>query len=500
MEFMYTMIFTTLAILSIIIISLSHPKHGLNLPPGPPCWPIFGNLLQLASSGKPFFLYIKELIPIYGPIITLKMGARTMVILSQADLVHEALIEKGQVFATRPPENPTRIMFSCNKFSINAALYGPVWRSLRRNLVQNTLATSRLHTFREVRVNAMDKLVDRLKEEAVANGGAVWVLKNARFVMLCILLTMCLGIEIDEEMIEKIDDMMKKVLMTIHPRLDDFLPLLRPFFLKQRKQAVEVRQQQIALLAPLIKRRRAVIDNPGTKPRFEFSYLDTLFNLKVEGRKDTPTTPEIVTLCSEFLNGGTDTTAAAIEWAIAMFIESPSIQLRLYNEIKSIVGDKKVDENDVDKMPYLNAFVKELLRKHPPSYILLTHSVTEPVKLAGYDIPVGTHVEIYLPGIIEDPKIWSNPDRFDPDRFLTCGETADITGVTGVKMIPFGAGRRICPGLGMAMLHVSLMIARMVQEFEWRLWPENSKLDFSKKLEFTVVMKRSLRAMIIPRS
>nr|GEV64495.1 cytochrome P450 77A2-like [Tanacetum cinerariifolium] len=418
MEFIYTMIFTTLAILSMIIISLSHPKHGLNLPPGPPCWPIFGNLLQLASSGKPFFLYIKELIPIYGPIITLKMGARTMVILSQADLVHEALIEKGQVFATRPPENPTRIMFSCNKFSINAALYGPVWRSLRRNLVQNTLATSRFHTFREVRVNAMDKLVDRL-EEAVAIGGAVWVLKNARFVMLCILLTMCLGVEIDEEMIEKIDDMMKKVLMTIHPRLDDFLPLLRPFFLKQRKQAVEVREQQIALLAPLIKRRRAVIDNPGTKPRFEFSYLDTL----------------------QFK----DTTATAIEWAIAMFIESPSIQLRLYNEIKSIVGDKKVDENDVDNMPYLNAFVKELLRKHPPSYILLTHSVTEPVKLAGYDIPVGTQVEIYLPGITEDPKIWSNPDRFDPDRFLTCGETADISGVTGVKMIPLWSGTEDLP-------------------------------------------------------
>ncbi|PWA77236.1 cytochrome P450 [Artemisia annua] len=152
-----------------------------------------------------------------------------------------------------------------------------------------------------------------------------------------------------------------------------------------------------------------------------------------------------------------------------MFIESPSIQLRLYNEIKSVVGDKKIDETYVNKMPYLNAFVKELLRKHPPSYILLTHSITEPVKLAGFDIPAGTHVEIYLPGIIEDPKIWSNPNRFDPDRFLAGGETADITVVTGVKMIPFGVGRRICPRLGMALLHVSLMIARMVQEFEWRL-------------------------------
>lgn len=204
-------------------------------------------------------------------------------------------------------------------------------------------------------------------------------------------------------------------------------------------------------------------------------------------------------MCSELLNGGTDTTATAIEWAIARFIESPTIQSRLHDEIKSVVGNRKVDEKDIENMPYLNAVVKELLRKHPPTYFSLTHSVIEPAKLGGYDIPVGTNVDIYFPGISEDPKLWANPDRFDPDRFLTGGETADITGVTGLKMIPFGVGRRICPGLGMATVHVSLMIARMVQEFEWSSWPENSKVDFAEKVEFTIVMKNTLRATIKPR-
>ncbi|KAI3706027.1 hypothetical protein L1987_76280 [Smallanthus sonchifolius] len=501
MEIPSMLIFTAITlILSAIIFSLTHPNRRLNLPPGPPGWPVVGNLFQVTGSGKPFFQYVRDLLPKYGRIITLKMGTRTMIILSQADLVHEALIEKGQVFATRPAENPTRVVFSCNKFTVNAALYGPVWRSLRRNMVQNALSASKLRTFREVRVTAMDKLVDRLKAEAAENGGAVYVLKNARFAVFCILLSMCFGVEMDEKTIEEIDEMMKTVLLTLDPRLDDYLTLLRPFFSKQRKRAMEVREQQIAMLVPFIERRRAAINSSKSDPTAaEFSYLDTLFDLTVDGRKDPPTNQEIVTLCSEFLNGGTDTTATAVEWAIARFIETPAIQSRIYDEIKSVAGERKVDEKDIEKMPYLNAVVKELLRKHPPTYFSLTHSVTEPVKLSGYDIPVGTNVEIFIPGIGEDPKLWTDPQRFDPDRFLTGGESADITGVSGLKMIPFGVGRRICPGLGMATVHVSLMIGRMVQEFEWRSWPENSKVDFGEKVEFTVVMKNTLRAMIIPR-
>lgn len=164
------------------------------------------------------------------------------------------------------------------------------------------------------------------------------------------------------------------------------------------------------------------------------------------------------------------------------------------------MGDRKVEEQDVDKMGYLQAVVKELLRKHPPTYFSLTHAVTEPTTLAGYDIPTDVNVEIYLPGISDDPKIWSDPEKFDPDRFVSGKEDADITGIKGVKMMPFGVGRRICPGLGMATVHVHLMMARMVQEFEWSAYPPGAEIDFAGKLEFTVVMKNPLRAMIKPRA
>lgn len=346
----------------------------------------------------------------------------------------------------------------------------------------------------------MDKLIERIHLEAEANG-FVSVLKTARFAVFCILLTMSFGIEMDEETVEKMDQMMKTVLIILDPRIDDYLPILRPFFSKQRKRAMEVRKGQVDFVSKFIEQRRNALNNPGSdKTATSFSYLDTLFDLKVEGRTTTPSNEELVSLCSEFINGGTDTTATAIEWGIAELIANPKIQSKLHDEIKRTVGvSRKVNEKDVDQMEYLQAFVKELLRKHPPTYFSLTHAVTETTTLAGYDIPANTNVEIYLPGISKDPKLWEDPEKFDPERFFSGKESADMTESGGVKTMPFGIGRRICPGLGMATLHVSLMLARMVQEFEWSAYPPNSELDFTGKLEFTVVMKKTLTATVKPR-
>ncbi|KAJ1435860.1 Cytochrome P450 [Sesbania bispinosa] len=179
----YHLIFTALAFLFsclILLLTQKTKSKKLNLPPGPPGWPIVGNLFQVARSGKPFFEYVNEMRGRYGSIFTLKMGKRTMIILTDSKLVHESMIQKGALYATRPPENPTRNIFSANKFTVNAAVYGPVWKSLRRNMVQNMLSSTRLKEFRGVRDNAMDKLINRLRVEAEKNNGVVWVLKDAR--------------------------------------------------------------------------------------------------------------------------------------------------------------------------------------------------------------------------------------------------------------------------------------------------------------------------------
>eukprot|EP01018_Ginkgo_biloba_P016804 Gb_26507 [translate_table: standard] len=470
-------------------------KPTLKLPPGPPGWPIVGNLIQIGRSGKPFMSIVKELQAEYGSVFTLQMGQRTLIVVTSSELAHEALIQKGQIFSNRPPETPTRNVFSSNKCTVNSAEYGALWRTLRRNMVSEMLNPARSRDFRWVREWAIDRLLRRLAKEADANEGVIQVLPNCRFAVFCILLCMCFGTQLEEDVIELVDATLKEVLMTLEPRMDDFFPILSPFFAKQRRRVKEVRALQMTNILPLVQsRRRQLTENKGTSA----AYIDSLFSLELEGGRKL-TDEELVTLCSEFLNGGTDTTAAALEWAMAHLVLDSRVQAKVYEEIVAVVGNKAVEETDVDRMPYLNAVVKETLRRHPPTHFVLSHAVTEPAKLAGYDIPTKANVEFYTAGIGNDPKLWTDPLEFRPERFLEGDADVDITGVKQIKMMPFGAGRRICPGLGVGTLHINLIVGRMVQSFEWLCKPGH-EVDLAEQYAFTVIMKNPVQALIKTRN
>ncbi|CAM0901556.1 unnamed protein product [Alopecurus aequalis] len=486
--------------------SYNRKYRGLRLPPGPPGWPVLGNVLQVALSGKPLIDYIRELGHEYGPILTLRMGVRTIIVISSAELAREALFDKDQEFASRPAENITRNIFSSNKLTVNSAVPGSAWRSLRRNMVSGMLSTSRLREFGPVRRRAMHRFMAQIRAEATASpdGASVWVLRNARFAVFCILLEMTFGLlDLDADHIMHIDAVLKRVLLACDIRTDDYFPFLRPFFWFHQRRALAVRREQINTILPLINRRRAIIQGhamPDTNIAAPFSYLDSLVGFHIKGRDVTD--EDLVTLCSELINGGTDTTATAIEWAMARIMDNPSIQIRLHEEIMQQVGDARpIQDKDIERMPYLQAFVKELLRKHPPTYFLLPHAtVNHGSKLAGYDVPADASLNIFVQTISEDPMLWNRPTEFNPDRFLSGGETADMTGTAAIRMLPFGAGRRICPGIAMATTHIALMVARMLQEFEWLKHPSQPELEFKGKMEFTMVMEKPLLALVKPRN
>ncbi|WOL20114.1 hypothetical protein Cni_G28916 [Canna indica] len=266
--------------------------------------------------------------------------------------------------------------------------------------------------------------------------------------------------------------------------MDNYIPFLRPFFANNQKKVLQVRQEQLDTVNLLINKRHSILKNPNLELNVApFSYIDSLLDLKVDDCDSVPTDPELVTLCFELINGGTNTTSTAIEWAMARIIDNSNIQDKLYKDIVSVVRDRPVDDPGLEKMPYLQAFVKELLRKHPPTYFSMTHAAVEAAKLGGYDIPPDANLELFLPTIIEDERLWSKPLEFNPERFISGGDTVDITGSAGIRMILFGAGRRICPGLAMGTTHISLMVARMGQAFEWRLHLTEPNR------EWTVVMK-----------
>ncbi|XP_051133662.1 cytochrome P450 77A3 [Andrographis paniculata] len=480
------------------------PPEGL--PPGPPGWPVVGNLFQAILQRRPFIFVVRDLRAKYGPIFTMRMGQRTMVIVSGADLIHEALVKRGAAVASRPPDSPIRLIFSVGKCAINSAEYGPLWRSLRRNFVTEMINPKRIKECRWIRNWAVEDHVRRLREEASRNG-YVAVMSGCRLTICSILICLCFGAKIPEDRIRIIESVLKDVMMMTTPKLPDFLPVLTPLFRRQVEAAKDLRRKQLDCLVPLIRHRKTFVENrsPNGTEFFEMAspigaaYVDSLFDL-APPEKGKLGEEEIVTLCSEAINAGTDTSATTLEWAMLHLVQNPEIQEKLYGEIVECVGEHgTVTEVEVEKMPYLSAVVKETFRRHPPSHFLLSHAATEKMELGGYTIPPNVSVEFYTAWLTEDPGAWRNPSEFQPERFLSGdGAEVDLTGMRGVKMLPFGAGRRICPAWSLGTLHVSLLLARMVQAFKWVPDPDNLP-DSTETFAFTVVMKNPLKARILPR-
>jgi hypothetical protein len=344
----------------------------------------------------------------------------------------------------------------------------------------------------------------RLKSEALENG-YVDVMDVCRFTVCSILVFICFGAKISEHWIHDIDNVTKDVMLITIPQLPDFLPILTPLFRKQMKRAKDLRKTQIECLVPLIRNRRAFVEK-GENPKMEMlspvgaAYVDSLFTLKAPGR-GLLGEEELVTVCSELFVAGIDTSTSVLQWVFLELVLNQDIQEKLYREIVESVGkDGVINEGDVEKMNYLNAVVKETLRVHSPAHFTLSHATTEETELGGYKIPSNVNVEFYIEWMTEDPSLWKDPGIFRPERFIDGdGVNVDMTGTKGkVKMLPFGAGRRTCPGLALGLLHVNLMLARMVQAFKWLPAP-NAPPDPTEAFAFTVVMKNPLKAVILPR-
>ncbi|XP_010672161.2 cytochrome P450 89A9 [Beta vulgaris subsp. vulgaris] len=226
----------------------------------------------------------------------------------------------------------------------------------------------------------------------------------------------------------------------------------------------------------------------------------SLFTLQLSdnnGTKRNLSEEELVTICSEFLNAGTDTTSTALQWIMANLVKYPNIQDKLVQEIKQVVGEEaeEVKENELCKIKHLKAIVLEGLRRHPPSYFTLPHAVTKEVNLGGYTVPENAVVFFTVAEMGWDPLVWENPMEFKPERFLSGDEEFDMSGSREIKMMPFGAGRRICPAVRMAMLHLEYYVANLVWNFEWGA-VDGYEVDLSEKQEFTVVMKHPLQTRI----
>ncbi|PVH36262.1 hypothetical protein PAHAL_6G034600 [Panicum hallii] len=263
---------------------------------------------------------------------------------------------------------------------------------------------------------------------------------------------------------------------------------------------LSLRRRQEELFVPLIRTCRAQLGAAAVD-----SYVDSLLSLRIpEDGGRSLTEDEMVSLCSEFLVAGTDSTAAVVQWIMANLVAQPEVQARLRAEIHQVAGNC-IQEERLTRMPYLHAVVLEGLRRHPPGHFVLPHAAVPTATedsggatLEGFRVPRHASVNFTVAAMGLDEAVWPDARRFRPERFLPGGEGAnvDLTGGKEIKMMPFGAGRRICPGMALALLHLEWFVASLVAEFEWREL-SGEPVEFSEKQELSVVMRRRLRASVV---
>ncbi|CAL1366607.1 unnamed protein product [Linum trigynum] len=478
-----------------------------NLPPGPRVLPIVGSFrwlrllmspLELRAAGRS--LYAK-----LGPAFTLHLGPRPMVLIADRILAHQVLVQQGAVFSDRPNSPLVRRIVTCNSRTITSSHYGPTWRTLRRNLTSQILQSSRVKSYTVARRQALLLLLTRLADRASRPRPVAGLFRSTMFRLLG---SMCFGSVHDDKQIDEIGLAMRRLLAYVMSPFNILNFCAARFskilFRAQWAELESVLRQRRDALLPLIQARKS----SGCGGGRDLAYVDTLFDLDLveggNGEERKLGEEEIVSLCSEFLMAGTDTTTTALEWILANVIDRPDVQRKLIDEMREVIGEGGiVEEGDLEKLPYLQATVLEGLRRHPQGAILLPHAATEEAavvgggRIHGFSVPKKGMVTVLMAEIGWDPEVWEDPMSFRPERFLgRCG--FDITGRKGIEMVPFGAGRRMCPGYALALLHLEYFLANLIWRFEWTAASGSGGIDMSEKENVSIVMKYPLQAYYCP--
>lgn len=183
------------------------------------------------------------------------------------------------------------------------------------------------------------------------------------------------------------------------------------------------------------------------------------------------------------LTAGSQTSAATLEWAMSLLLTHPEALHKAFVEIEAVVGlDHLIDETDVSKLSYLQNIMNETFRLFPPAPLLLPHESSADCRVCGFHVPRGTMLLVNIWSMNRNHKLWEDPTKFMPERF----EGAEGE---GYKLLPFGAGRRACPGAGLAKRVIGLTLGCLIQSFEWERF---SKEEINMKEGTGLTMPRAV--------
>ncbi|KAL4314801.1 geraniol 8-hydroxylase [Arachis ipaensis] len=462
----YALVFLLTCIIIHVLTSLINGRSNHKLPPGPYPRPIVGNLFQLGQNPH---RSLSNLAKIHGPIMTLKLGQVTTIIISSPEMAKEVLQTHDHSLSDRPiPQSLT---------VLDHAYYGigflpnssPLWRYLRR-ICNNQLFTNKaLDASKFLRQKKLKELLNDVYHSS-QTGEAIDIGKAAFKTGINFLSNTIFSIDFAQSISDAGDykDIVVSILKaTGSPNLADFFPLLRfidPQGIK-RSYGICIRKLFV-LFDKLIEERLKMRE--GVNYATNNDMLDALLDISQEEDSKVMDKQQIKHLLHDLFVAGTDTTSYSLEWAMAELIHNPDIMSKAKKEVEEAVGiGNPVTESDIATLPYLQAIIKETLRLHPPAPLLLPRKAKVSVELInGYTIPKGANIMINVFAIGRHQETWENPTLFSPDRFM--GTNVDVKG-KDFQLTPFGSGRRICPGLPLAMRMLHLMLGTLINTFDWKL-------------------------------
>ncbi|XP_055806421.1 cytochrome P450 81Q32-like [Solanum dulcamara] len=452
----------TISLLFLVFKLVSLTLNKDNLPPTPALkFPIIGHLYILKEH---IHRTLENLSEKYGPIFSLQLGKRLVVVVSSPSSVKECFTKNDIALANRPPlmiggYNCTTIIDSC---------YGDHWRNLRRICALEILSVTSLNKSQNIRQYEVKLLLHKLFQSC-NDFGTIFELKS-KFTELSfnVIMRMVSGDGFFDQdkgkaiyFRELIDEFFSNGGAS---NVDDFLPV--PFgwiykFIK-KNALTQLGKKLDEFLQDLIDEYRGV-ENQNTM-------IDNLLSLQ-ESQPDYYTDDIIKGIILVIVIGGTDTTAVTIEWAMTHLLNHPQVLNKVRIEIDNHVGtDRLVNETDLPNLKYLQSIISETFRLSPAAPLLIPHQSADDTKIGGFDIPRGTILLVNAWAVHRDPLVWADdPGSFRPERF-------EGIEVKPWELLPFGMGRRTCPGAGLAQRVIALAVGTLVQCFEWEIVSQDTDI------------------------
>ncbi|KAK6160644.1 hypothetical protein DH2020_004025 [Rehmannia glutinosa] len=464
------------------MMNLNARKHR-NLPPSPSALPICGHLHLLKTAPH---RALQALSKKYGPVMYLHFGCLPVLVISSPIAADECFSKNDIVFANRPKSLASKIL-GYNYTTIGFTPYGDHWKNLRRLMTTQVFSTASLHRSSATRREETHFLVRKLFQDSDYKA---WKKVNLKALFFELVYNVAMVMVAGKSGPVR-DDMFGPFKMI---DICDYIPLLRWVgFGGMQRELVSLHKRRDGFLQDLIEEGRNKIAGSSLTEE-EKTYVQALLSIQ-QAEPDYYTDEILKGLILPMFTAGTHTTALTMEWAMSLLLNNPDELEKLKKEIdNNIPPGKLLDDSDLQKLLYLRCVINETVRLYPVGPLLIPYSSSEDCTVGGFDIPRGSTLLVNAWAIHRDPSLWENPGLFNPERFKGFEGGHD-----GFRFIPFGVGKRACPGYGMAMRLMGLALGTLIQFFEWKR--EGIELvDLDESTGMTLSKVKPLDALYRPRS